>query len=65
MHASAHLLPCKHMYTFKKTLAQWRMETLVLKQRLQETLVLVRLLEEGIEVGCCERKGILGLSDFI
>lgn len=45
MHVSAHLSPCKHMHTSKKTIAQWRMETLVLKQRLQETPVLTRLLE--------------------
>ena len=65
IHVSAHLSPCKHMHTSKKTLAQRRMETLVLKQRLQESPVLTRLSEEGLEAGCYERKGGFWLSDFV
>lgn len=64
IHASAHLSRCKHMHTSKKTLARWRMETLVLKQRLKESPVLTRL-SEGLEVGCYERKGVCWLSDFV
>lgn len=65
IHASAHLSHRKHIHTSKKTLAWWRMETLVLKQRLKESPVLTRLSEEGLEVGCYERKGVCWLSDFL